>query len=213
MSASNAAAKKRRAMIPANSADSMPSIGGRPYTSTVSSAQPSTTAGQKVSPSAQQGFTLQQVISVIDKRLVSLENNVDEINKRQSTDSSVHSNSVGTQPFLPDEQADFNKQVNENFQMINDNLNEYDNRFEILANEIADIKTIVLKLQSYTMDVNKMLLEERQPLDTSFNETHQNNECDSLILNDIYSFSTKEEETSYNMLPPAPDNDKEVIPS
>jgi hypothetical protein len=30
------------------------------------------------------------------------------------------------------------------------------------VNEIAELKFIVLKLQTYTMDVNKMLLEERQ---------------------------------------------------
>jgi len=79
MSASNAAAKKRRAMIPVNSAESMPNIGGRPYTST----QPPATGGQRENqpPTGQTGFTLQQVISVIDNRLVSLEKNVDEIKK------------------------------------------------------------------------------------------------------------------------------------
>jgi hypothetical protein len=38
---------------------------------------------------------------------------------------------------------------------------EFDEKFEVLANEIADLKDIVLKLQSYTMEVNKMLMEER----------------------------------------------------
>jgi hypothetical protein len=38
---------------------------------------------------------------------------------------------------------------------------EYESRFDILANEINNMKDIVLKLQSYTMDVNKTLLEER----------------------------------------------------
>jgi hypothetical protein len=38
---------------------------------------------------------------------------------------------------------------------------EYDTRFNILATEINQLKDIVLKLQAYTMDVNKTLLEER----------------------------------------------------
>lgn len=215
MSASNAAAKKRRAMIPVSSSDSIPNIGGRPYTSSIQTPQPPNTGGQRVNqpPGNQQGFTLQQVISVIDKRLVSLEKNLEDINNRQTSNSSPNE-SVNTQTILPDEQAEFNKQANENFIMINENLNEYDNRFEVLANEIADIKSIVLKLQSYTMDVNKMLLEERQQTEQLTPETEPNTQNDSLILNDIYTFSTKEEgETIYNILPPAEDNNTEVTTS
>jgi hypothetical protein len=44
---------------------------------------------------------------------------------------------------------------------LNEILAEYDARFQMLAAEIHDMKEIVLKLQSYTMDVNKTLLEER----------------------------------------------------
>jgi len=38
---------------------------------------------------------------------------------------------------------------------------EYDSRFNMLVTEINQMKDIVLKLQTYTMDVNKTLLEER----------------------------------------------------
>jgi hypothetical protein len=38
---------------------------------------------------------------------------------------------------------------------------EFNNRYELLASEIQSIKDIVLKLQSYTMEVNKTLMEER----------------------------------------------------
>lgn len=38
---------------------------------------------------------------------------------------------------------------------------EYETRFAMLANEIAELKDIVLKLQSYTMEVNKTLMQER----------------------------------------------------
>ena len=47
----------------------------------------------------------------------------------------------------------------------NDSNEEYfqesETRFEIMAQEIADIKQIVLSLQSYTMDVNRILMEEK----------------------------------------------------
>ena len=56
-----------------------------------------------------------------------------------------------------------------------------------------------------------MLLEERQQPDTVLAEPDQNNQSNSLVLNDIYSFSTKEEDITYNLLPPAPDNNMEVI--
>jgi len=38
---------------------------------------------------------------------------------------------------------------------------EYDSRFNMLVTEINQMKDIVMKLQAYTMDVNKTLLEER----------------------------------------------------
>jgi hypothetical protein len=44
---------------------------------------------------------------------------------------------------------------------LTETLSDYEARFDILAEEIANIKNIVLSLQSYTMEVNKMLLEER----------------------------------------------------
>lgn len=40
-------------------------------------------------------------------------------------------------------------------------IDEYNSRFEILANEIAEIKNLLLKLQSFTMDVNKSLHDDR----------------------------------------------------
>jgi hypothetical protein len=52
---------------------------------------------------------------------------------------------------------------------------EFNDRYELLASEIQNIKDIVLKLQSYTMEVNKTLMEERvrilSDVDTSANLT------------------------------------------
>lgn len=82
------------------------------------------------------GLTLPQVIAVIDTRLIALESFVKETKQNPVTSSQVdHS--------------------------TNDFFNEIQSRYEILAQEILEVKDIVLKLQSYTMDVNKTLLEER----------------------------------------------------
>ena len=43
---------------------------------------------------------------------------------------------------------------------------EFETRFEIMAQEISEMKQIVLSLQSYTMDVNRILMEEKLRKDT-----------------------------------------------
>jgi hypothetical protein len=40
-------------------------------------------------------------------------------------------------------------------------LDEFNNRFMMLAQEMGELKDTIMKLQTYTMDVNKMLLDER----------------------------------------------------
>jgi hypothetical protein len=40
-------------------------------------------------------------------------------------------------------------------------MNEFNDRYEILATEILNVKNLLLELQNYTMGVNKMLIEER----------------------------------------------------
>jgi hypothetical protein len=110
MSAANSAAKKRR--VP------------------TSMEQPS--IQQQLPPQQQQqqssGYTLPQVISLLDSRLLNLEKNISS--KSDMTPESEY-------------------------------INEFETRFEILAEEISSLKQIVLSLQSYTMDVNKVLMEER----------------------------------------------------
>ena len=44
---------------------------------------------------------------------------------------------------------------------VSDYVVEMDHKFGVLVEEITNLKDIVLKLQAYTMDVNKMLVEER----------------------------------------------------
>ena len=88
------------------------------------------------------GLTLPQVISLIDTRLVTLET------------------------FMKDTRANPNREIAAVNSAINDTPNsdmfqEFNQRFEILAEEINTVKDLLLKLQSYTMDVNKALYEER----------------------------------------------------
>ena len=93
------------------------------------------------------GLTLPQVISVIDSRLVHLESFVKEQQvKEQQQQNNTKSMDLQQQSSseLPSEFVD-----------------EVQTRFDILAREISELKDVILKLQSFTMDVNKALLEER----------------------------------------------------
>ena len=40
-------------------------------------------------------------------------------------------------------------------------IEEYNTRFEILASEIGELKDVIMKLQSFTMEVNKSLYDDR----------------------------------------------------
>ena len=105
---------------------------------------PPSTEPIKVNPSpntpmnspANTGLTLPQVISLIDKRLINLEIVTKNITTAQTGDSD------NNETVLPE--------------MF---MEELQSRFDIMADEIANLKNIVLKLQTYTMDVNKILLE------------------------------------------------------
>lgn len=89
------------------------------------------------------GMTLPQVLQIVDSRITNLE----KIAKEQ-----MNKNEGVNLPMAP------KIEVDESWKEI---LKEYETRFTMLATEINDLKDIVMKLQSYTMDVNKTLLEER----------------------------------------------------
>jgi hypothetical protein len=55
-------------------------------------------------------------------------------------------------------------------------LDEFNARHELLANEIGSLKNVVMSLQSYTMDVNKMLLQERIKILSDFETPSESNE-------------------------------------
>ncbi len=105
---------------------------------------PSAMSSPTPNPAMNQGLTLPQVITLVDKRLTTLEGHMREnIESRQV--AAPLSNQ--TQPAIPSN--------------ITEVLDEFNERFETLADELANLKNIVLSLQSYTMDVNKTLLQER----------------------------------------------------
>jgi hypothetical protein len=87
-------------------------------------------------------LTLPQVLQMIDGRLLKLEKGLKEQQEGQVENASI----------VREKEEDVSLQ---------EVLAEYDTRFQMLASEIQDMKEIVLKLQSYTMEVNKTLLEER----------------------------------------------------
>jgi predicted nucleic acid-binding Zn-ribbon protein len=104
---------------------------------------------------SQSGLTLPQVISLVDTRLIRLEQFMKESQENNNTYKPVvefrdsESNVVSAESD-PNQLTD-----------LNEILEEYNNRFVLLAEEMAALKDTIMKLQTYTMDVNKMLLEER----------------------------------------------------
>lgn len=134
MSQSLASAKRRRA--PAQEA---------PVNTTYPSQQ------QQPTPSSSVGLTLPQVIQIVDKRLTILEKFMSEVKPNIMN--------YGEQE---DQQGEGEEGEGEEVALTLTNVvEEFNQRYELLAEEIVNIKNIVLSLQSYTMDVNKMLLEER----------------------------------------------------
>jgi len=141
MSAANSAAKKRRAPPSIEP----PRVGGGGAGGPGMGGPGMGGPGGPGAPTT--GLTLPQVIALIDKRLVNLETiTKDKMLSEGSSGSSGSSGEDGEEGSGGVDPAV---------------LDEFNARFEIMAEEIANIKSIVLSLQSYTMDVNKILMEER----------------------------------------------------
>ena len=119
-------------------------------------------------------MSLPQVLKVFDTRLNAIESNVKDLQSSSTTtdasDSKESSISIATE--------------------MQEILGEYEERFQVLANEIQSMKEIVLKLQSYTMDVNKTLLEERVQImssSTTANETIEMTEAPKTSTPEVLS--------------------------
>ena len=144
MSSSIAAAKRRRAGI-AESAPPSPS--------------PSPSQQNGISGTIPARLTFQQVISMLDARLIKLESGNDR-------------------PSIVEGTSETNVSIGEY-------IAEMDNKFSILVEEITNLKDIVMKLQSYTMEVNKMLTEERIHIMSEFNANDEVKEGLSVRIQDL----------------------------
>jgi hypothetical protein len=89
------------------------------------------------------GLTLPQVIALVDRRLVVLETFMKDT--KAAPPAPVQAPAQQTPVQQVDEEV----------------LDEINNRFELLAGEVVELKDILIKLQSYTMEVNKRLFDER----------------------------------------------------
>jgi len=154
MNNSNAAAKRRRAGIQPTTPPMPPQSQNKlaPTNTSMSNGQP----GQPGQPG---GYTLPQVIAIIDTRLTTLEKFMNET--KESTDLSIPS-----QPFAdvstPSDQSEIGAGAGAVFmdsKEFADFVEDINTRFQLFADEINNMKEIVLKLQSFTMDVNKTLYE------------------------------------------------------
>lgn len=164
MSRANASARQRRAGIEPSSIPS-------PISSSPAS-QPA-------------GLTLPQVISLVDTRLIKLEQFMKETIENKSNNSSNNSsNSVSNIEIRDSESNIIDSSDPNQLTDLNDILEEYNNRFVLLAEEMGQLKDIVLKLQTYTMDVNKMLIEERGLSDKN-DSSYQMNTTDDILVEDV----------------------------
>lgn len=125
MSKSNASAKQRRAFI-------SPPI--QTQSNTITQSPIETSNGTS-------GLTLQQVISLFDRRIIHLESFVNESSQKVTLqEDMLTESSIDNLPEI---------------------IDEFNSRFELLAQEIGTMKDTLLKLQTYTMHINKTLLDER----------------------------------------------------
>ena len=161
MSSSNAAAIRRRAGINPPAPTPAPTSTQR---------QPSAAASSSASvPDTSRKLTLPEVISVFDKRISKLEENI------KST-SNQTTNMMQSSSDTPSN--------------LNEILGEFNMRFEVLADEISTLKDTILRLQTFTMDVNKMLLNERVRVlsDLGPNLQMSNDEAD---INSVFSLASE----------------------
>lgn len=99
------------------------------------------------------GLTLPQVIALVDKRLVTLETFM------RDTKTAVPV-PAQTQVQVPTSSA-----------IDDEMLDEINTKFDLLAGEVAELKDMLVKLQSYTMEVNKKLFDERIQLLSDVKDT------------------------------------------
>jgi len=132
---------------------------------------PNTTSTNTSSSTSTQ-MSLQQVISTVDKRLTQLETLAKNNNSNNNENNSNDLSII---------------------------VEEFNTRFEMIVAEINSLKDIVMKLQSYTMDVNKMLVDERIHIlsdlgnnSVASSMVNTNNDAETLTSADLKSMVEQE---------------------
>ena len=122
-------------------------------TMNVSQNEKSSTSTQNTSTNySLTGLTLPQIVSLFDKRLKTLENFMDDTKTSKditTSNSDIESSYVDTY------------EKNGHLDELNEYMEEMNSRFEILVKEISELKNIVFVLQSYTLNVNQVLMDEK----------------------------------------------------
>lgn len=128
------------------------------------------------------------------RRAFNQENNNRTMNTTTSSDS-MASTTSSTSSSVPEPIREKPKTINEFIKDLdvrvtglqehtNGVIDEYESRFTILAEEIANIKDILIKLQSFSMEINKELHNERirilSDVDLKIDESENADESDSL---------------------------------
>jgi prefoldin subunit 5 len=83
-------------------------------------------------------MTLPQILSILEKRLSALEKNKEADETMMPT---THAGAISDS--------------------LKETLDEYESRFDMLAEQINHIKDTLMKLQTFTMEVNKTLFQDK----------------------------------------------------
>jgi len=163
MSAAIASARKRRAPASVNPS---PVTNVQQQPDNQSNANPTSPQG---------GLTLPQVIALVDRRLVTLESFMNETKTATSLSEAAdaaerNESQLNTIPESSNEE-------------LIEVVNEFNSRFELFAGELNEIKNIILKLQSFTMEVNQKLVDERSQLLTAVSNDRDSTESNSSQTN------------------------------
>jgi len=157
MSSSNAAAIRRR--VTAQQAPTPP-----PTPTSVNNANTNNTNNP------QNRFTVPQALGVLDKRIVKLEEFMNNIN-----------------PTTLSQPKDTNAVT---LSEVNGVFDEFNLRFEMLAAELSNMKDALLSLQTYTMEVNKMLVTERVRILSDLGTTPNMKEQFDTDLTSVFSLTS-----------------------
>lgn len=102
-----------------------------------SSSSPSPSASASANQPPRPMMTLPQILSILEKRLSALEKNKEVDETMMPTHAGAISDS------------------------LKETLDEYESRFDMLAEQINHIKDTLMKLQTFTMEVNKTLFQDK----------------------------------------------------